>query len=612
MLGWAEWVNLPGTEAPVIMQSAVWVDGEGVTALPAPRSTSSALFVDLPTLGDLAVEVSVVPAEAQVGVVDRLFRLDPDLHVVVVDMGVSYALLSRGQLQYELDGRLGYGRALHSKSTVRHLLPASSFSLPGGLSLMDAAQHILRRPLADRYADVLVHTDSGPQVVSITKVFERVASFYEHIALHDPLTGLPNRRLLEQHGADASQQDADLSHVAILYIDLDGFKSVNDTFGHRVGDEILIGFAERLRSCVRPGDVVARIGGDEFAALLLDTTEEQATSIADRVVLTATAPFIHDDQLISLSATVGVAMASDITRETELTQLDVLLRHADGAMLHAKSAGKRRVGRLDSTTQLAPFARQGHIRRRLREALARGAFTLHYQPKLDLATEDCRSVEALIRWDDPELGPVSPAEFVPIAEATNDIHELGRWVTIEACIQAREWYVAGTPRTIAINVSPRQLTRSDLVHELLATIEDHRIPPSLIRIELTEGTAIVDLPGAVEQLSTLREAGVQIDLDDFGTGYSSLELLHHLPLSAVKIDKSFIDDIDHSRADALMIRGVIDAAHALGLTVVAEGVERQGQLDLLREFGCDVAQGYLISRPMPAGELPVVESSSIS
>jgi diguanylate cyclase (GGDEF)-like protein len=332
-----------------------------VTDLPHLRNVPATQHHDLPTLSELASEVAIVPAEARVGTVDRLFRKDPDLQSVVVDMGASYALLSRGQLQYVLEGRLGVRRLLHSRSTVRHVLPRATFALPGSMTLMEGAQQVLRRPLADRYADVLINTDDGPRCISTTKIFEQVASFYEHISMHDPLTGLPNRRLLEQHGAGMANDDSDLSKVAILYIDLDGFKSVNDTFGHRVGDEILVGFADRLRACFRPGDVVARIGGDEFAALLLDTTEEQATAIADRVVLSANAAFVHDDQLISLSATVGVAMASDITRETELSEIDVLLRHADGAMLHAKSAGKRRVGRLDSESQLAPLDRKSVV-----------------------------------------------------------------------------------------------------------------------------------------------------------------------------------------------------------------------------------------------------------
>jgi diguanylate cyclase (GGDEF)-like protein len=571
--------------------------------LPLPDATVGRALEDITSLVELAERVVVVPGDEPVRRVDRMFRLEPDLQAVVVEVGRSYALLTRDQVQRELDGRLGYGRALHQRSRVADLLPSETFSLPGHLALVEAARRILARPIRQRYADVLVLTEHGPRVVTVSRVFERVSAIYHHVALHDPLTGLPNRRLLDQHGSLMVDANPGLEQVAILYIDLDGFKTVNDTFGHRVGDEILIGFAERLRGCVRPGDVVARLGGDEFAALLTDTSEVQAAAIADRVVLTATAPFVHDDQVISLSATVGVAMASDITRETELTQLDVLLRHADGAMLKAKTAGKRRVGRLDSRREVVPFARHGHIRRRLREALDSGAFTLHYQPKLDLHTDDCLSVEALVRWDDVELGPVSPAEFIPIAETADDIHRLGRWVIQEACAQARRWVDAGTPRTIAVNVSPKQLTTGELVAEILRAVADHGVPPSMLRIELTEGSAIVDLPGAIDQLGELRQVGVQVDLDDFGTGYSSLEMLHHLPLSAVKIDKTFIDNIDESQADALMIRGVIDAAHALGLTVIAEGVERQTQLDILRELGCDSAQGYLISRPVPADVL---------
>jgi diguanylate cyclase (GGDEF)-like protein len=391
-----------------------------------------------------------------------------------------------------------------------------------------------------------------------------------------------------------------VDQIAILYIDLDGFKAVNDTFGHRVGDDILIAFAERLRTCVRPGDVVARLGGDEFAALLVGTTETQASIVADRVVLTATAPFLHEDQLVSVSATVGVAMASDIAHETELTQLDVLLRHADGAMLQAKNAGKRRVGRLDGRTNTAPFARHGQIRRRMREALATGDFALHYQPKLDLSSGDVTQVEALIRWHDAELGSVSPAEFIPIAEAGDEIHLLGRWVIDEACAQAGRWIQAGTPHVIAVNVSPRQFTSGRLVDDVLEALHRWSVPASMLRVEITEGSAIVDVPGAVEQLDVLRSSGIEVDLDDFGTGYSSLTMLHVLPLSAVKIDRTFIDCVDRSNADALMIGGVIDAAHALGLTVIAEGVERQEQLDVLRQLGCDEAQGFLISRPVTA------------
>jgi diguanylate cyclase (GGDEF)-like protein len=537
-----------------------------------------------------------------------MFRLDSELEAIVVQHGRDTVLLSREQLARELDGRLGYGRALHCRSVVADLLPPERFALTGTMEIVEAARRILDRPVGSRYQHVLVETGSGPRVAPVSVVFEQVAAVYQHVALHDPLTGLPNRRLLDHHGWALAESGRGLDEIAILYVDLDGFKAVNDTFGHRVGDDILVGFAERLRTCVRPGDIVARLGGDEFAALLVGTTQEQALAVADRIVLTATAPFVHDDQLVQLSATVGIAMASDVTAETELTQIDVLLRHADGAMLKAKGAGKRRVGRLDGTGGPTQFARHGQIRRRLREAVEHGAFSLHYQPKLDLATDESISVEALIRWNDAELGAVSPAEFIPIAESDDAIHALGRWVIEEACAQAASWHRDGTPRTIAVNVSARQFTTGTLVHELVSALTRHELPPSLLRIEITEGAAILDLPGAIRQLDALRVAGVQIDLDDFGTGYSSLAMLHRLPLSAVKIDKAFIDNIDSSAADAMMVRGVIDAVHALGLTVVAEGVERSEQLALLRELSCDTVQGYLISRPVPADDLADVAS----
>lgn len=575
-----------------------------MTVLQTRPADVPAALVDLPSLVDVAGEIAVIGGTVRAAEADRIFRLDPDLQAVAVQLDDGFAMLTREHLARVLDGRLGYGRALHSRSRVRDILPRESFSLPGQLPLIEAAERILARPARSRYQHVLVLSDEGPSVVTVSQVFERMSMVYRHVALHDPLTGLPNRRLLDLTGSTLAADDHDLSRIAILYIDLDGFKAVNDSFGHRVGDDILVGFAERLRTCVRPGDIVARLGGDEFAALLLDVSEVQAAAVADRVVLTATAPFVQHDQLVCLSASVGLAMATDITHETELTQVDVLLRLADGAMLKAKGAGKRRVGRLDAGSEMVPLARQSAIRRRLRDAFVTGSLSLHYQPKLDLRTDDCSSVEALMRWNDAELGPVSPAEFIPVAENGEEIHDLGAWVIEEACAQARRWIDAGEPRVIAVNISPKQLTRGHLVEGLLSAVQRHGIPASTLQVEITEGSAIVDVPRAVAQLAALREAGISVDLDDFGTGYSSLEMLHLLPLSAVKIDKAFIDNIDVSRAEALMVRGVIDAAHALGLRVVAEGVERAGQLDVLRELGCDAAQGYLISRPLPAVDLP--------
>ncbi|MCW2522487.1 MAG: hypothetical protein JWO63_822 [Frankiales bacterium] len=556
------------------------------------------------TIGELAFEVPVVGPETPIREVDRMFRRDRHLRAVIVSAGSNAALLSRDQLEYELGGPFGYGRSIHSRARAADLAPQHDLALAASATLSEAAELILAREPELRYRDLLIKTERGHAVVGVTAVFEELAAVFRHVALHDPLTGLPNRRLLDQHGRALNERAAPAARIAILYIDLDGFKLVNDTFGHRAGDEVLIAFGERLRSCVRPTDVIARLGGDEFAALLTDVSEVQALAIADRIVLTGSAPFVYDDQALYLSASVGFAMAHDVASEVELSPLDVLLRHADGAMLQAKRAGKRRVTRLIGDAPATGLARVNLIRRRLGGALADGAaFKLHYQPQLDLATGGSDSVEALLRWTDSELGMVSPAEFIPIAEETDQIHRLSAWVLDRACAQARRWLDAGTPRPISINLSPALFSRDTVVEDVLAAINAYGLNADLLRVEITEGTSLANLASAIKQLSILRRAGIHIELDDFGTGYSSLTRLRDLPLTTIKIDKSFIDDIDDDPAAAVLVRGVIDTAHAYGLKVTAEGVERPAQLAVLRELGCDSAQGYLIRRPGPAHEL---------
>jgi len=476
--------------------------------------------------------------------------------------------------------------------------------LAAELPLAEAARRILSRDPESRYHDALVEGADGPLVVSVAAIFERLTVLFQHAALHDPLTGLPNRRLLEQYGGEHLADGRDPGRIAILYVDLDGFKLVNDTFGHRVGDHILVSFGERLRSCVRPHDVVSRLGGDEFAAMLFDVTELQAMAVAERILLSASAPFIHAEEPLFVSASVGVAIAGDVSPERGFSQLDALLQLADEAMLLAKRNGKHRVERSLGEIHSDTLTRRRLILRQLRAAMNRDqGLHLCYQPQLDLATGGTSAVEALLRWNDPELGAVSPAEFIPIAEETDQINRLGQWVLHQACAQARSWAQAGQPRVVSVNVSPVQLRSPHFVASVQNAMTTAELPPHLLRIEITETSAVLDMHTTMQALRILRGLGVQIELDDFGTGYSSLSMLRDLPLAAVKIDQSFIDRIDTEPAGAALVKGVLEAAHALGLTATAEGVERPEQLAILREMGCDTAQGFLIARPTTAAAL---------
>jgi diguanylate cyclase (GGDEF)-like protein len=571
----------------------------------------STLDVAAAGVGELAEVCPVIDGDRPVGEVDDLFRGNRELRSVIVRAGPRLALLSRDHVNFELTGPFGYGRSLHARSRIADLLPAEELVVPASIPLTSVARLILDRPSISRYQDVLVlAADGSGRVAPVSRVFEALSHVFRHVAMHDPLTGLPNRRLLDERAAELTGGGMNLTRVAVLYVDLDGFKDVNDTHGHQVGDELLLAFADRLAGCVRPPDVVARLGGDEFGVLLVDVSEVQALAIADRIVLTASAPFVLDEEPITLSASVGVALAGDVRAESRLTALDVLLRHADSAMLHAKATGKCRVSRLDSEAASSAPLRRAAVRRRLRQALTRGELTLHYQPILDLAAGDLDVVEALLRWTDHELGVITPAEFIPIAESSGQIVEIGTWVLHQACDQARRWLDQGVSWVVAINMSPVQFAVPGLADQVLQALAERSLPASLLRIEITEGVAIADLPGTREQLRILRDAGIGIALDDFGTGYSSMAMLRGLPITAIKIDKAFIDDIDTDTLSARFVAGVIEAAHSLGLRVTAEGIERPEQVVRLRELGCDSAQGYLIARPASLAELPAIGPTS--
>ncbi|MDH2415397.1 EAL domain-containing protein [Nocardioides sp. CER19] len=557
-------------------------------------------------LRELSIPVPVLLPDTPLREVELRFRDDPALRAVAVRTPDGPALLTRVRLEALLSGRLGYGRALLARAPLGAVVEYDGFHLDGVQPLREAAAAILAH--GSREDDVLVLSPDGAAAAApVATIFREVGMMFREIALRDPLTGLANRRMLDEHGGGLLSAGVDPDRLAVLYVDLDGFKQVNDALGHKAGDALLLAFAQRLVRTVRPVDLVGRLGGDEFAVLLSDVDETEATDVADRIVATARRPFTVHDQQVYVSASVGIATGRDVAGAVPVgaavSALDALLHHADGAMLHAKRAGKARTSRLHVREEAGAFERRALIRGRLHEALAHGGLALHYQPKLSLHSGRVESVEALLRWTDELLGRVSPVEVIAVAEHTGQISELGEWVLRNACAQARLWHDEGRDWAVAINVSPVQLAAPGLAKSVLAAVEEAGIPPRLLQVEVTESTAVSDMSLAGQQLAELQAGGVLVHLDDFGTGYSSLAMLRRLPVSTLKIDQSIVGRIDSDEADAQLLSGVINAAHTLGLTVVAEGVERPAQIHRLRELGCDVAQGYLISRPQPAPDL---------
>lgn len=566
------------------------------------------------TVGALAVDVGVVPPEMPVVEVDQLFRHDDHLRCVVVDASDGPQLLSRAALERELTGRLGYGRALQAYRTVGALVDGqSSLVLDADTPLDQASRAFLGRPSGSRYDDAIVLSPSGKvRVVSVTPVFEDLNVHFEHRSMHDALTGLPNRLLLAEHvhTAVARHRPAPGStQPALLFIDLDGFKLVNDDHGHTVGDALLKMFAHRLGDLVRPGDVVARLGGDEFAVLLTDGAHrDQAVSVAERVVMAAAAPFLIDSHVLHIGASVGVALFETTTALTR-SPVEVLLQQADEAMYLAKRSGRGRAHLYDTTAaDIGRDHRAGAgLLRDLRTAIDTNNLELHYQPKVTLPGGHVTGMEALLRWQHPRRGWISPAEFIPLAERTGLINDIGTWVLHRVCAQIAEWTQditaeGGNLQTplVAVNVSPRQLAQPNFVTEVAHILATHHVAADRLEIEITETAAIDDLTTTTTVLQGLRELGVTLSLDDYGTGYSSLTLMRELPLDCVKIDKSFVDRLDADPSAAVIVRLVIEASHSLGLTVCAEGVERVEQLEHLVALGCDTAQGYLLGVPAPA------------
>ena len=431
---------------------------------------------------------------------------------------------------------------------------------------------------------------------SVNRMLRRQARTNAHLALHDVLTGLPNRALFHDRATVALQAAArDRGGFALVLVDLDRFKEVNDTLGHAAGDQLLVAVAARLRAALREQDTLARLGGDEFVALLEDVAEiGEAARAAEQIAAAIAPPLAINDQEVRVATSVGIVISGPGHERAE-----ELLRDADIAMYRAKASGGGDHAIFDPTMQAALLARVA-LERELHVARERNEFVLHYQPIVDLATGRIVTVEALVRWQHPTRGLISPGEFIPLAEENGLIVPLGRWVLHEACRQARAWQVAGTPVAVAINLTAREFQHAALLDEVAAAVEKVGLAPSWLRLEITESLAMRDAEATVATLTALRALGVHVAIDDFGTGYSSLAYLKRLPVDALKIDKSFIDDLAADTADAAIIEAIIALSHTLGLLVIAEGVETVQQADRLRVLGCNLAQGYYFARPIPA------------
>lgn len=422
----------------------------------------------------------------------------------------------------------------------------------------------------------------------------------ERLATHDVLTGLPNRLLMNDRIEQALGRARHSGRLAaLLFIDLDRFKIVNDTLGHKAGDELLLQVACRLRQCIRSGDTVARLGGDEFVVMIEDAqTAADATVVAEKILQSLGAVMHIGGHEVYAGASIGIALYPEHGRDVQ-----ELLRRADTAMYHAKERGRNSY---QIYTPEMDHSGEGRLALEadLRQALPRGEILVHYQPQVDVVSGRVIRLEALARWRHPQRGLMSPGEFLAIAEEAGLMLEIGPEIMRQACQQLRQWLDAGLPpTTVTVNLTSMEFWHPGLIQRVEDLLREYRLDPQLIEIELTEGMLMRNIDHASHVLNRLKGLGVRIAMDDFGTGYSSLARLKSFPLDVVKIDRSFVRDIHHDASDAAIARAIIAMAETLGFAVVAEGVESIEQMEFLARLGCNVMQGYLISPPAPAEDL---------
>ncbi|NYF35217.1 bifunctional diguanylate cyclase/phosphodiesterase [Stenotrophomonas sp. JAI102] len=415
-------------------------------------------------------------------------------------------------------------------------------------------------------------------------------------ALHDPLTRLPNRRLLqqriEQSLAEAEQRG---SRFAVMFMDLDGFKQVNDAYGHQTGDALLVAVADRTRRLLRPADMMARLGGDEFVLVVPIENDEDVATLASRIIQTVGCEPLLPRHDLQVTASIGIAICPDHAASERQ-----LMGFADAAMYQAKEAG-RNAYVLFADWMNDSAEQQFQLLADLRRAIGTEQLFLHYQPKTRVAAQSVSGAEALIRWRHPQQGLIPPDRFIRLAERSGVINEIGRWALDEACRQLRSWHDAGHDGwTVSVNLSPIQFASPNLLQEVREALQTHRIEPRRLILEITENTVMRDTEASLTLLQAMAALGVGISIDDFGTGYSSLLYLKRLPATEIKIDHAFVSDLENSSEDVVIVSAIVALGHALDMDIVAEGVETVGQRVYLERLGCDYLQGYLLGRPVDA------------
>jgi diguanylate cyclase (GGDEF)-like protein len=432
--------------------------------------------------------------------------------------------------------------------------------------------------------------------VTARKLAEERVAYQAH---HDGLTGLPNPdqfRARLDAAVEAARRTRRLA--AVMFLDLDNFKAVNDTRGHAIGNQLLQLVAFRLERVLRPEDTVARLGGDEFTIVAGSMhSKADASLVAEKILTTLTRPYLLEGREIYISASIGIAMCPE-----DGSDHDTLLRKADIAMYHAKELGRNRFVFCSHAGNERAVA-QMTLESDLRRALDRKEFIVHFQPQIESRTGEVVALEALVRWQHPERGILMPAEFIPVAERAHLIVPIGEWVLREACRRAAQWHAVSPNLRVAVNLSSIQFQQADFEEMIDRVLRETGVPPGLLELEITESVAMRNPEVALDILRSLKSKGIRISIDDFGTGYSSLSYLSRFPIDSLKIDQRFVRDIERGGADSMIISAVIALAHQLKLTVVAEGVETETQAEFLRERNCEHQQGFLFSHPLPADEI---------